>query len=310
MKHKVVVVGVGYFGQRHLRLLSQMEDVDVVGVVDRDLEKAKSIAGSYGVDFSITVDKFIPQAQTFFVISPTNTHYRIAKTLIEESKDLFIEKPMVETPEQAAELFSEARRRGTIIHVGMIERYNPVVTSILSEIDSPTYINARRESSFKARSTDTDVTFDLMIHDLDIVLFLMRDREKLKVHSQRSITKRLVTDRIDYAELHIKFESSSDLSEIGLTASRVSPKTVRAVTIFDRDRVIHGDLFDKVAFITTKEGKIIDLPVPNREMEPLYLELRDFLTSVRTRVPSKIAPTEEEILEALRILVSITKGDR
>lgn len=309
MKHRVVVIGAGYFGQRHIKVLSEMRDVEIVGVVDRDIEKAKDVAKSLGADFSESFDKFISTAQTFFIVTPTKTHYEIAKELIERGKNLFIEKPMVETPEQATELFEEAYRRGVIIQVGLIERFNPAFSTLLDYTDSPMLIQANRASTFQGRALDTDVTFDLMIHDLDLVWSILRRRGEFRVKKMRTFTKKLIGDRIDFATVWLDIESSLGDLKVNLTANRISSDFQRTFTVVDRDQIIYADLLKRRIFKTKRDALLQEIPVEDRDSQPLHLEIRDFLESVQRRVPSKIAPSPEEVVEVLKIIREINGGD-
>lgn len=309
MKHKVVLVGAGYFGQRHLKVLSEIEDVEIVGVVDKEIEKAQAIAEPLGVNFSNQINEFIDAGRVFFIVTPTNTHYEIAKELIEKGKDLFIEKPMVETPEQALELFEQAERSGIIIQVGLIERFNPVFRKLLNEINTPLHIQARRESPFHGRALDTDVTFDLMIHDLDLLWFILRKIKGFRLKSLKTFTQSLLGKRIDFANIWLEIESAFGEIKVNLTANRISSDSLRTFTVVDKDGVFYADLLRRKIFKTTKDGQLQEIAVKDSESQPLYLEIRDFFQAVRTRIPSEIAPSPEEVIEVIRIIDRINGGD-
>lgn len=308
MRYKVAVIGAGYFGQRHIKLLSQMPDVEITGIVDSNVDKAIEITTQYGLKYHTDFKELLKVADIFFVVTPTITHFEIAIELIKEGKDLFIEKPLTEKPAFAEKIVDEAIKRNLIIQAGLIERYNPVVISLMEHLREPIFINAERVSPFLGRATDTDVTYDLMIHDIDLIWFMLKKEKKLKVKDLKVYKKSFVTERIDYAAVWFDFINNDAPIKASVTASRISADFRRNLTIIQNQNVLHADLMNKTLKMIDREGKITALPVKNKEAQPLYEEIRDFLNSVKNRRLSTHAPSPEDLIEVIEIIDRINGG--
>lgn len=309
MKYKVAVVGAGYFGQRHIQTLAQMPDVEITGIVDSDINRARDIAKEYGLKYFDSYKYLLNSADVFFIVTPTNTHFDIAMDLVENGKDLFIEKPLTEKPELARNFIKEALSNHIIFQIGMIERYNPAVITLLDHIENPVFIKAERTSPFLGRATDTDVTFDLMIHDLDLVWMVIKRAERLSVENLKVFKRSFVTQRIDFATVWIDFLLNGLPFSAFLAASRISSGFRRIFTIIQEKSVLHADLMNKTVTKIDKEGKLIEIPVKNKDVQPLYKEIRDFLDSVKERRFSRHAPSAQEIIEVLEIINTINRGN-
>ncbi|MCS7203592.1 MAG: Gfo/Idh/MocA family oxidoreductase [Thermodesulfovibrio sp.] len=307
MKYKVVLIGAGYFGQRHLKTLSEMPDVKIAAVVDIDSEKLLNLAKIFNYQYFTDYRKTFNLANIFFIVTPTTTHYSIAKELIELGKDIFIEKPLTEKPELAKELIEEAKGRNIIFQVGLIERFNPALRACIELIENPQFISAQRVSVFSGRATDTSVIFDLMIHDLDLVWMILRKMGKVEVKNMKIFNKNIITDKIDFSHVLIDFSVNDRVIQVDLLASRVAPEALRKITLIQENNVINIDLGLKKACIVDKKGDIKDIEV-NSEAQPLTEEIRDFLNSVKERKPSKIAPTNEEIVSVIDLANRILGG--
>jgi len=308
MKYKVAVIGAGYFGQRHIKLLSQMPDVEITGIVDSDVDKAIEIATQYGLKYHTDFKKLLKVADIFFVVTPTITHFDIAIELIKEGKDLFVEKPLTEKPAFAKKILDEAIKRNLIIQAGLIERYNPVVISLMKHLREPIFINAERVSPFLGRATDTDVTYDLMIHDIDLIWFMLKKGKKLKVKDLKVYKKSFVTERIDHSVVWFDFIKNDSEIKASVTASRISADFKRNLTIIQNQNVLQADLMNKTLKMIDREGKITALPVKNKDSQPLYEEIRDFLNSVKNRKLSTHAPSPEDLIEVIEIIDRINGG--
>lgn len=277
MKFKVAVIGAGYFGQRHIKMLVQMPDVEIVGIADKDIEKAKEVAQQYGLKYCADYRDLLKSAQIFFVVTPTITHFDIGMELIQEGKALFIEKPLTEKPAFAEKLLEEATKRNIIIQAGLIERYNPVIKSLLEHLKEPLFIQAERVSPFLGRATDTDVTYDLMIHDVDLIWMMLKNSENFKLKDLKVFKQSIITSRIDYASVWMEFNSNGHTVKAHLTASRVSPNFMRRISIVQEDNVLHADLINRTLTEVDKKGKVNQILVKNKDAQPLYEEIRDFL---------------------------------
>ena len=308
MKHKVIVIGAGYFGQRHIKMLAQMEDVEIVAIVDKDIKKAREIAREYGVKFSDNFKDLLKEASVFFIVTPTKSHFEIAMDLIKEGKDIFIEKPITENYENATVIIEEALKNKIIFQVGLIERYNPVVVSLFEQLKTPLFIKAERTSPYLGRATDTDVTFDLMIHDLDLIMMFQRKIGKGNFNNIKVFKKSLITEKIDFATVLLEILINKSPFTAQITASRTSPIFQRNITIIDEEFIIYADLINKNIIKIDKKGTKNEIPIENRENQPLYEEIRDFLNSVSKREFSQKAPTPEEILEVIKLINKINGG--
>lgn len=308
MKHKVIVIGAGYFGQRHIKMLAQMEDVEIVAIVDKDIKKAREIAREYGVKFSDNFKDLLKEASVFFIVTPTKSHFEIAMDLIKEGKDIFIEKPITENYEHATVIIEEALKNKIIFQVGLIERYNPVVVSLFEQLKTPLFIKAERTSPYLGRATDTDVTFDLMIHDLDLIMMFQRKIGKGNFNNIKVFKKSLITEKIDFATVLLEILINKSPFTAQITASRTSPIFQRNITIIDEEFIIYADLINKNIIKIDKKGTKNEIPIENRENQPLYEEIRDFLNSVSKREFSQKAPTPEEILEVIKLINKINGG--
>ncbi len=308
MHHKVAVVGTGYFGQRHLKILSQMEDVEIVGIADKDINKARQVASDFGLNYSENFRDLLDRAETFFIVTPTKTHFEIAMELIEAGKNIFIEKPLTENLEDASILINKAISKGIIFQVGLIERFNPVVNSLLDHIKSPLFINAQRVSPFLGRAIDTEVTFDLMIHDIDLLWKILKEKGNYELKELKVFRKKLITDKIDFATVWLDLDVNSENIKANLTASRVSADFQRCFSVVENNYVIHADLIKKTIIKIDKTGNTVEVPVKDKEKQPLYEEIGDFLQSVKEKSPSKRAPSPIEIIEVIKIINQINGG--
>ncbi len=308
MKHKVAVIGAGYFGQRHIKTLLQMEDTEIVGIVDKDINRANEIASQFGLKVTQDYRYLLDKAETFFIVTPTHTHSEIAEKLIEAEKNIFIEKPITENPQEASFLIKKALQKGIIFQVGLIERFNPVIKTLMEHINNPLFISAQRLSPFLGRATDTAVTFDLMIHDLDLIWKILKTRGNLKLIDLKAFTKRLITDKYDFATAWLELEVDSKILKTTLTASRINFDYQRIFSIIEEDFTIHADLIKKTIMRIDGKGNLKEIEVKERDKQPLFEEIRDFLNCVRKKTLSKIAPTPDEIIEVLKIIRKINGG--
>lgn len=264
---KVGVVGVGHLGEHHARLHSSFDDVDLVGVVDIDEERGREISRKYDTEFYRDLDDLIPQIDAASVVVPTEDHWKVGRTLIENDIDCLIEKPMVQTLEQAEDLYRLAERRGVILQVGHIERFNTAFTAAREYIDQPRYIEVSRIGPFTERSVDIGVVLDLMIHDIDIVLTLVDS----PLENIESVGVSVLTEFEDISNTRLEFENGCVAN---LTASRVSVETERKIRVYqDRSSVSLDYMDQEVRIWRLKNGsarsmddvEVFEPPVENGE---------------------------------------------
>ena len=280
-KIRVGVVGVGDFGRNHVRVLHELAGAELIGLHDADPERARQIAAEFGTDAFSDLGQLTEQIDAACVAAPTVSHAQLATQLLERGADVLVEKPMTSSLAEADALIATAKRNGRVLQVGHLERFNPAVVAVKKIVSRPLFFEVHRLGVFSPRSLDVDVIFDVMIHDLDILLSLVDS----PVTDLRSVGIPVLTDKVDIAHARIEFESGCVAN---LTASRVSTERVRKLRFFQAHEYISVDYTrqDVVRIRVAGEGAqpAIDFEkVPVQPEEPLKAELRAFLAAVRDR---------------------------
>jgi len=295
---RVGVIGVGYLGQHHARIFSGLEETELVAVVDIDKKKADTIAAKYGSKAYYDYRDILPKVDALSIVTPTTTHYSIALDCLRAGKDMMIEKPITENVEEADQLIREAEKRGIIIQVGHLERYNPAVLAASDMISQPMFMESERLSPFLGRGTDVDVTLDLMIHDVDIMLSLVT----LPVKEIRAVGAEVLTDKIDVAKAWLEFENGCAALA---TVSRLSPEKTRKLKIFGKDSYVAIDYQNSEIkrYFRNGEGISFEITKPEKK-EPLKEELKDFICCVKERRRPKVSAVEGK--NALKVVMEIT----
>lgn len=302
---RIAVVGVGYLGEHHARVLSEIDGVELYGIVDINKDRAIEVAARFQTKAFTDYRDVLDRVDALSIVTPTISHHEIALNALRAGKDLFIEKPITTTVKEADELIGEAEKRGCILQVGHIERYNPAIMALSGIIGAPRFIESERLSPFTGRGTDVDVTVDLMIHDLDIILDLIRsDIEEIRA---KGISLR--TGMIDVARVWIEFKDGTTAS---LMASRVSSDKVRLLRVFEGTRNQRQSLIE----VDYKEMELRVMKDSTEEIirpeyrEPLKEELRDFVRSVHERISPKVTGVQAKraLKMALDISSIIRKG--
>jgi predicted dehydrogenase len=280
-KTKIGVVGTGYLGRLHARVLTEMPEVDVVGFVEPKGEIAAEVEANLKLRRIATVAELAGLVECAVVATPTTEHAEVAAALLAAGCDVMIEKPITSTVAEAKMLIGLAAKHGKIIQVGHVERYNPAIVAAAAFLGKPRYIEAHRIGVFSGRSLDIDVLLDLMIHDLNLVLSF----EKSPVRAIQALGIPVLTRKVDMANVRIEFESGCVAN---LTASRVATDRVRKFRAFGQDNYISVDTKDqdvKGARLVTREGQSViePLAIVVDKREPLRAELEAFVDVVRTR---------------------------
>lgn len=299
MAVKVGVIGVGYLGQHHARIYSEIEEAELVAVVDINKEKADAFAEKYGCKAYYDYKHILNEVDAVSIVTPTTTHYSIALDCIKAGKDILIEKPITMNVKEAEKLINEAEKRDCMIQVGHLERYNPAVLAASEMIKKPLFIESERLSPFLGRGTDVDVTLDLMIHDIDIILSLIPS----PVKDIRAVGAKVLTDKIDVAKAWLAFENGC----IALaTVSRLSPEKLRRLKVFQKDSFISIDYqnLEIKRHFRTKEGISFAITKPENK-EPLREELKDFISCVKERRRPRVSAVEGRA--ALKIVLEISE---
>jgi len=310
-KIRVAVVGAGEFGRNHVRVYREMDGVELVGVVDQDGARATSVATEFGTTVIDSLHELHGRVDAVSVSVPTVAHAEVGCRLMEMGLDALVEKPMAASLEEADELLGTAKRHGRILQVGHVERFNPAVVAVEPVLNRPLFFEVHRLGVFTPRSLDVDVIYDLMIHDLDILLALVDE----PVAEVKAVGIPVLTDKVDIAHARLEFAGGAVAN---VTASRVSTERVRKMRFFQQHEYISLDYARRDALrVRVKQ------PGPQPEFgfekleapgtEPLRAELEAFVDAVRTRrEPKTNGKAGRAALElASQVMASILEhGDR
>jgi predicted dehydrogenase len=314
-KLQVAVLGVGSLGKEHARIYAEMAaagQIHFAGIHDVSPQQAARIAEKYQVPAFPSLNEALLAAEAFSVVTPTNTHYELAKTILAAGKHVLVEKPMTDNAAHAAELVQLAREKNVILQVGLLERFNPVLKYLEQVATDPRFIEIHRLSPYPKRSTDIGVVLDLMIHDLDVVLGFVRS----PVASMDAVGIPVLSKSEDIANARLRFANGCVAN---LTVSRVSPQKMRKIRVFSggiepshvsldyqkqegfiyrvaREGEQESSLFKKLllskdsTIVSEFAGrKVVREPVPIEKDEPLKLELQDFIRCVQTQLTPKVS---------------------
>jgi len=233
-KVKVGVIGVGHLGRHHTRVYRQLPQAQLVGVHDIDSEKAQKVAKEFDTRYFENLDDLLERTDAVSLVVPTTIHYALACDILDQGKNLLIEKPITETVKQAEELVSLAGAKNVILQVGHIERFNPAFKAIENLKLEPKFIESHRLAQFNPRGTDVAVILDLMIHDLDLILSLVKSEVKRIDAAGVSV----ISDSEDIANARLTFENGCVAN---ITASRISARPLRKMRLFQRNSYISLD---------------------------------------------------------------------
>ena len=308
-KIRVAVVGAGEFGRNHARVYREMDTVELIGVMDQDAARAEKLAQEFGVRAFQSFAELQGNADAASVAVPTVAHADVGCRLMALGLDVLVEKPMAATLAEADALLDAARKYQRILQVGHVERFNPAVIAVEPILNRPLFFEVHRLGVFTPRSLDVEVIYDLMIHDLDILLALVKE----PVVEVKAVGIPVLTDKVDIAHARLEFAGGAVAN---VTASRVSTERVRKMRFFQQHEYISLDYTrrDALRVKVRKPGPEPEfgfekLPAP--EVEPLRAELEAFATAVRTRVaPPTDGLAGRAALElAGRVMQSIREHD-
>jgi predicted dehydrogenase len=281
---RVAVVGVGEFGRNHARVWSEMEGAELVGVVDSNSARAAQVAAEFKT--RVIRDVYALATEKIDAVSlavPTAEHSRMGCNLLDSGMDVLVEKPMASSVGEANGLIASAQRASRILQIGHLERYNSAVVAVRKIVSRPMFFETHRLGVFTPRSLDVDVVYDVMIHDLDILLSLVNST----VTDIKAVGIPVITEKNDIAQARIEFASGTVAN---LTASRVSTERVRKMRFFQHHEYISIDFTRQDVLRVSVDPKNLQQPinfekVPTTPEEPLRSELRAFLHAIRTRRP-------------------------
>ena len=333
---KVAVVGTGSLGKEHARIYAELAKaggVELTGVYDAVSETAQRIAAKHGVKAFGSVAEAAAASDALSLVTPTTTHFELAKALLLQGKHVLVEKPMTDKAAQATELVQLAQQNKCVLQVGHVERFNPVFNYLQTIATDPRFIEAHRLSPYPSRSTDIGVVLDLMIHDLDVVLAFV----KSPVTSVDAVGIPVLSQSEDIANARLRFANGCVAN---LTASRISPEKMRKIRVFSggavtsyvsldyraqegyimriaRDGEEESSILKKLLAVKLGVGKdstivsefagkrIVREPVPIQKVEPLTVELQSFIDCVRARQTPVVSG--ESAKQALDLAFEITR---
>jgi predicted dehydrogenase len=303
---RIAVIGVGHLGQHHARLLAAMDGVELVGVVDTKPGRAEEIAAKYGTRAFVDAAAVRPLVDAITVAVPTASHVEVAMPFVEQGTAVLVEKPLASSLRAADQLIEAARGSGSVLAAGHTERFNPAVIAARRVVSNPRFVEVHRLGVFPERSLDIDVVFDLMIHDLDLLVAAVGS----EVVSIESVGVNVLSPRTDIANARLRFASGCIAN---LTASRISRERVRKARFFQHDTYISIDFASQeVEVYRTVSAPGAARPVIQggkldvAKDEPLRLELVDFVDAARLKREPVV--TARAGRDALALATRIAEG--
>ncbi len=307
-KINTAVIGVGSLGQHHARILSQHENSNFIGVVDASQERGRQIAAACKSAYFPSVDDIIGKVNAVVIAVPTPYHYDVAKKLLNAGVHCLVEKPITINVEHADELINTAKEKKLILQVGHIERFNPAFTAAAPYIKEPKFIEAVRVGPYDPRMKHIGVVLDLMIHDLDVILTIV----KSKVLSVESYGAKVFSEHEDRAKARIRFENGC-VADISI--NRVSFEKNRKMMVFQKDSFVNIDYAAKTSAVYARKNDVRelqsmnDIEIKNLEVgnkEQLFYELDHFLSCIKNNKTPMI--TGENGRDALKLAHDILKN--
>lgn len=296
---KVGVAGVGAMGKNHARVFASLDDAQLTAIYDLDRTRAEELASQYGAKAVTTLEELSALTEAVAVAVPTVAHRQVAGFLLENGRHVLVEKPLSDSLKEAQELVALAEAQKLVLQVGHIEQFNPVMAELKRRINTPRFIEATRLSPFPNRSMDVGVVLDVMIHDLEIILQLV----KSPLVSVDTVGMPVLTKREDIANARLRFENGCVAN---VTASRVSDKKMRKIQVFHLDGYISLDYQEQTGHLYRREGmSIAREDVQIEKDEPLKLELASFVNAVRHGTDPVV--TGQQGADALRLALQITE---
>ena len=301
----VAVIGVGEHGQSHGRHLKEVEGAELVGLYDARAERCRQVATELGVRAFRGLQEALDSVRAVSVVIPTTDHAAVALEAFDRGVDVLLEKPITRTVEEADDLIQRAQAQGRILQVGHVERFNPGVVAAKAVTRNPLFFEIHRLGVFSARSLDVDVVFDLMIHDLDLILWMV----DAPVSDVRAVGLPVLSDKVDIANARVEFENGTVAN---LTASRASTEKVRKFRYFQPHEYISIDFSRRDALMINVDRSDSNPQMGFRKLEtkpaePLRAELEAFVDCVRTRRAPLVGGREgrEALALAERVMTCI-----
>lgn len=315
MSVSIGVIGAGVHGMHHVRLLSGMDDITFAGIYDIDPAVRKDVGAEFNITAFDSLDSLLAEVDCVSVAVPTSMHYDVVMRCFDAGVSVLVEKPIASTVVEADEMIVTAKKNGLVFGVGHIERFNPAYRSIAQDDLKPVFIESHRLAAFNPRGTDVAVVLDLMIHDIDIVLNMV----KRPVKSVQAVGVNVVSGEVDISNARIEFEGGCVAN---LTTSRISQRKMRKVRVFQKNAYVSMDfLTGETEVFRLKPGTrpealpgaipqsmdgIAYLKHPNDGGNALLIELADFIEAVKNGTAPRV--TAEDGRYALEVATLVMEG--
>jgi predicted dehydrogenase len=323
-KLKVGVIGTGHLGKLHTKMFKSIENCELVGIYDSIPEQAKAVSKEFNVQSVASIENLLEQIEAVSIAATTTAHYELAKKCFEYGVHVFIEKPITTTIKEAEELVEISEKKNLNLQVGHIERFNPALVSMEKYIDEPKFIQTDRLAQFNPRGTDVAVVLDLMIHDIDIILSLVKS-DVVDVHANGVA---VVSDHLDIANARLQFANGAVAN---VTASRISQKKLRKMRIFQKDSYVALDFVTGVAEayrllppdaevspslisfgeigVGDKRKKLVYEQPEQKELNALQYELQLFVDSVLNKTKPVVSGIDGlRALKVAQIIIQKIEG--
>jgi predicted dehydrogenase len=304
----VGVIGIGYLGKFHVEKYASIPEVRIVGLADRIVARAKEWADKLGSKAVSDYRELLGAVDAVSVAVPTDQHHRLAKDFLQSGSDVLLEKPISSTLWEAEDLISTTQRYGRILQVGHLERFNPAIQASWDKIQAPLFIESHRLTPFRGRGTEVDVVLDLMIHDLDIILHVVRS----KVEHIHAVGVPVLTEKVDIANARLQFEGGCVAN---INASRISVEDQRRIRFFQPDAYLAVDyaakkvaLYRRISTLGKGNIEITSEQVKVKPGDALEMEIRSFVRSSMSRTTPVV--TAEDGKKALALALDINEQIR
>lgn len=281
-KPKIGVVGAGHLGKHHIKHLSNHKGVDFVGVFDTNEDSLKNVCDEFSVKPLQSLEELISLCEAVNIVTPTNTHFDIARKFLNQKKDVFIEKPLTNTVEEALSLINLAKTNECIVQVGHIERFNPTINKLKELVDNPHYIEIERLAPFQARGTEVPVVLDLMVHDIDLILEMVNS----PLESIQASGAKMMSNSIDLAHAHIKFQNGVVAN---LKSSRIAQNYVRKIRTYQKN-------FYSITDLMIPQIELYGLKHHNAFSKELKSQEVETNTGLKTLYYEKFVPENKDAL--------------
>jgi predicted dehydrogenase len=307
-KLRIAVIGVGYLGRFHALIYSRMSDVELVGVVDPDTDRVRSVAAEAGCAAFTSATQLPRQLDAVSVVVPTTSHLEVAAPFLQRGVHVMLEKPIAGTQQEGEEIVRLAEHAGAILQIGHLERFNAGIMELAQRISAPRYLEAQRMGGFTERATDVDVVSDLMIHDIDIILSLVGS----PIRQVAAVGTPVLTGHVDIASARLEF---ADGAVANVVASRVSDKKTRRIRVFQPSGYLSLDFVAQTIDIAypravsgAKRPEIFREHIQVEPVKPLDRELAAFVECARTSRPPLVDGRVG--LEALKVAIEVQSSIR